>query len=136
MNQASAAELATREHADTYVDPYLGISLGEAKSIVAVTQADDIMTVVLEFGFPCADYHDELASALESHLAPLGLGQRLNLVLRANIQPHAVQNTLKPLTEVVSANPRRRPTWRSPGRSRVPGWACWMRTSTDPASRS
>jgi ATP-binding protein involved in chromosome partitioning len=100
MNQASAAESATREHLSTYVDPYLGISLGEANSIVALTQADGVLTVVLEFGFPCADYHDELASALERHLAPLATGARLNLSVRANIRPHAVQNTLKPLTGV------------------------------------
>ncbi len=100
MNQASAAVLATRESLATYVDPYLGISLGEAKSIVAVTQSDRDLCVVLEFGFPCAGYEAELFAALERHLAPLSLGARLKLELRANIQPHAVQNTLKPLTGV------------------------------------
>jgi ATP-binding protein involved in chromosome partitioning len=100
MNQAAAAESATRERLRTFVDPYLGISLGEAKSIIAVTQGEGVMTVVLEFGFPCADYHEELASALEQHLASLAIDVRLRLELRANIQAHAVQNTLKPLTGV------------------------------------
>jgi ATP-binding protein involved in chromosome partitioning len=59
-----------------------------------------VLAVELVLGFPCGDYLAELEAALQDHLQPL-LGQnRLKLTLRAQITAHAVQRTLKPLTNV------------------------------------
>jgi len=100
MNPTAAAESLTRASLSAYVDPYLGISLGEAKSIVDVALTDGVMAVSLEFGFPCADYAPELASALQTHLASALCGFPLRLELRSQITVHAVQKTLKPLARV------------------------------------
>jgi ATP-binding protein involved in chromosome partitioning len=100
MNQVADAGGTIREKLNTYADPYLGQTLGEAKAVQSVTLRADSVGVELVLGFPCADYGAELAAALEGYLGPL-LGQhRLELKLRAQITAHAVQRTLKPLANV------------------------------------
>ena len=100
MNQDTSSVAAIRERIGTYIDPYLGQSLGDAKSVASVTWAGDVLHVELVLGFPCADYVDELKTALQQHLEPV-LGQaRLELKLRAQITAHAVQRTLKPMSQV------------------------------------
>jgi ATP-binding protein involved in chromosome partitioning len=100
MNQAAAAETTLREKLNTYIDPYLAQSLGEAKTVESVTLDGEVLRVELVLGFPCADYAAELTAALQAHLQPL-LGQaRLELKLRAQVTAHAVQRTLKPLAGV------------------------------------
>src|SRR5450432_2191701 len=100
MNQPAAADGAIRERLNTYSDPYLAQTLGEAKAVVSVIVDDGRVGVELVLGFPCSDYGAELKAALQDHLQPL-LGQtRLDLKLRAQITAHAVQRTLKPLTNV------------------------------------
>jgi ATP-binding protein involved in chromosome partitioning len=100
MNQSAAADSAIREKLNTYVDPYLGQTLADAKAVASVTVQSGAVSVELVLGFPCADYADELKTALQDHLQPL-LGQaRLEVRLRAQITAHAVQRTLKPLANV------------------------------------
>jgi ATP-binding protein involved in chromosome partitioning len=100
MNQAAAADSAIRERLNTYTDPYLAQTLGEAKAVVSVTVDGARVGVDIVLGFPCADYGAELTAALQEHLKPL-LGQaRLELKLRSLITAHAVQRTLKPLANV------------------------------------
>jgi len=100
MNQAADAAVATRALLNSYVDPYLGVSLADAKAVVGVSLSDGVLAVTLEFGFPCADYAEELLPALQAHLASVLGTAHLNLTLRSQITPHAVQKTLKPLTNV------------------------------------
>ena len=100
MNQAAATDSAIREKLNTYTDPYLAQTLGEAKAVVSVTVDGARVGVELVLGFPCADYGAELTAALQEHLKPL-LGQaQLELKLRSQITAHAVQRTLKPLDNV------------------------------------
>ena len=100
MNQDTSAAGALRDRLGTYIDPYLGQSLGDAKSVGSVTLEGGILSAELILGFPCADYAAELKPALQEHLKPL-LGQiRFDLKLRAQIAAHAVQRTLKPLANV------------------------------------
>jgi ATP-binding protein involved in chromosome partitioning len=100
MNQPAAADVAIREKLNSYTDPYLARTLGEAKCVESVTIAGGTVRIDLVLGFPCADYGGELTAALQDHLQPL-LGQnRLELKLRAQITAHAVQRTLKPLANV------------------------------------
>jgi ATP-binding protein involved in chromosome partitioning len=100
MNQPAPADDAIREKLSTYLDPYLGQTLGEAKAIVAVASANGLVTVELVLGFPCADYVPELGAALETYLKPIMSESRLELTLRMQITSHAVQRTLKPLANV------------------------------------
>jgi ATP-binding protein involved in chromosome partitioning len=100
MNQPAAAEAAIRERLNTYADPYLARTLGEAKAVVSVTVRGEVARVELKLGFPCADYTAELEAALAAHLQPLLGTSRLELTLRAEITAHAVQKTLKPLENV------------------------------------
>src|SRR6204780_1483804 len=100
MDQLAAADSAIRERLNTYADPYLAQTLGEAKAVVSVTVVGARVGVEIVLGFPCADYGAELTAALQEHLGPL-LGQlRLELKLRSQISAHAVQRTLKPLSNV------------------------------------
>ena len=100
MNQDTSAANVFRERLGTYIDPYLGQSLGDAKSVASVTLAGGVLSVELVLGFPCADYAAELKAALEEHLQPLLGHVRIDLKLRAQITAHAVQRTLKPLANV------------------------------------
>ena len=100
MNQDTSAAGALSERLGTYIDPYLGQSLRDAKSVASVTLEGGVLSVGLILGFPCADYAAELAPALQEHLKPLLGAIRLDLKLRAQITAHAVQRTLKPLANV------------------------------------
>jgi ATP-binding protein involved in chromosome partitioning len=100
MNQAAATDSAIREKLNTYVDPYLAQTLGEAKAVVSVTVDGARVGVELVLGFPCADYDAELSAALQEHLKPLLGKAELHLTLRSQITAHAVQRTLKPLANV------------------------------------
>ncbi len=100
MNQDTAAAGVFRERLSIYIDPYLGQSLGDAKSVASVTLEGGVLSVELVLGFPCADYEDELKAALVEHLQPLLGALRLDLNLRAQITAHAVQRTLKPMANV------------------------------------
>jgi len=100
MNQPAPADGAIREKLSTYIEPYLGQTLGEAKAVASVATGPGVVTVELVLGFPCADYVPELQAALESHLRPLVGEARLDLKLRSQITTHAVQRTLKPLANV------------------------------------
>jgi ATP-binding protein involved in chromosome partitioning len=100
MNDAAAAQSAFRESLSSYHDPYLEQTLGEANAVVSVDFRGGAVDIALSLGFPCADYVDELRDALTAHLHDLSGGARLNLALRAEIRAHAVQKTLKPLSQV------------------------------------
>jgi ATP-binding protein involved in chromosome partitioning len=100
MNQAAAADSAIRERLNTYTDPYLAQTLGEAKAVVSVTVDGARVGVDIVLGFPCADYGAELTAALREHLGPLLGPAQLELTLRSQITAHAVQRTLKPLANV------------------------------------
>jgi ATP-binding protein involved in chromosome partitioning len=100
MQAAPAAESAARAALSAYLDPYIGRTFGEAKTVSGVTLRDGILCVELDFGFPAADYARELKPALERHLGALLAGTPLHLLLRSDITAHAVQRTLKPLANV------------------------------------
>jgi ATP-binding protein involved in chromosome partitioning len=100
MSQPTGAEAAIREKLATYVDPYLGQSLGEAKAVSSVTLGHQTLEVELTLGFPCADYTPELGATLTEFLDGMMGSARLNLKLKSQITAHAVQRTLKPLANV------------------------------------
>jgi ATP-binding protein involved in chromosome partitioning len=100
MNHSAVTASAIRAKLDSYTDPYLDQTLSQAKAIVNVSAEPDRFTVELKFGFPVADYADELLQALQRYLEPELGGARINLILKSEITAHAVQKTLKPLGNV------------------------------------
>ena len=89
-----------REQLGTYLDPYLGQTLAQAKAVRSVSMRRNVAVIELTFGFPCADYAAELKPALEAHLEGVLKGSPIELVLESHITSHAVQRTLKPLAQV------------------------------------
>src|ERR1700729_3015277 len=100
MNEPPAAESVIREKLGTYTHPYLGQTLGEAKAVRSVTVHGDLVAIELVLGFPCADYVAEMAGGLRPALGSALGSARLELNLSTQITAHAVQRTLKPLTNV------------------------------------
>src|SRR6202044_132184 len=97
---ASPDDTAVRDVLGTYLDPYLGQTLAQAKAIRTVSSQRNVAVIELEFGFPCADYKPELTAALQRHLEPVLGGARIEVELHSAITSHAVQRTLKPLAQV------------------------------------
>jgi ATP-binding protein involved in chromosome partitioning len=100
MNQTTIIADAIRAGAESYLDPYLGQTLGQAKAVSGVTVGEREASLELTLGFPCADYADELQPALAAHIGGSLGGRKLVLKLKSQITAHAVQRTLKPLENV------------------------------------
>ena len=91
---------ALRAALDSYVDPYLGESLGTAQAVQELTVTPAGASVRIRLGFPVGGYRDELAGALKSHLALSGINTPLAVELLADIRSHAVQRNLKPIEQI------------------------------------
>jgi ATP-binding protein involved in chromosome partitioning len=91
---------ALRAALDSYVDPYLGESLGAAQAVQELTAASGRASVRIRLGFPVGGYRDELADALQGHLAQAGIDTPLAVELAADIRSHAVQRNLKPIEQI------------------------------------
>jgi ATP-binding protein involved in chromosome partitioning len=91
---------AVRAALKTYVDPYLKETLAEAGALrdLAVRGGEYLARIVL--GYPVGGYREELAAALEDHLAAAGLEVPLTIELEADIRAHTVQRNLKPQGEI------------------------------------
>jgi len=100
MTEISQTAVGIRDKLGAYVDPYLTQTLSAVRAIVDVAEQPGEVVLELRFGFPVGDYGPELGRALENHLQPELAGRRLTLRLKAEITAHAVQKTLKPLSNV------------------------------------
>jgi ATP-binding protein involved in chromosome partitioning len=80
-----------------YVDPYLEKDLITAKSIRQIQVDNGRVTIDVELGFPAADYHDTLATAIRQQLATLAGVNELNVRVASKVISHEVQRGLKPL---------------------------------------
>jgi ATP-binding protein involved in chromosome partitioning len=86
---------------DSYVDPYLGESLGAAQVVQDLERVGAGSVVArLRFGFPVGGYREELSAALKEHLAANGIQTPVTVELMADIRAHAVQRNLKPLEQI------------------------------------
>ena len=87
---------------DSYVDPYLGESLGAAHAVqaLAATTGTGGASVQIRLGFPVGGYHDELAAGLKKHLGQAGIDVPLTVEVVSDIRSHAVQRNLKPLEQI------------------------------------
>jgi ATP-binding protein involved in chromosome partitioning len=91
---------ALRAALGSYVDPYLGESLGAAQAVQELTATSGGASVRIRLGFPVGGYRDELAAALKEHLADAGIDTPLSVELVSEIRAHAVQRNLKPLEQI------------------------------------
>jgi ATP-binding protein involved in chromosome partitioning len=91
---------ALRAALDSYVDPYLGESLGAAQAVQELAPASGGVAARIRLGFPVGGYRDELAAALKKHLAQAGIDTPLTLELVSDIRSHAVQRNLKPIEQI------------------------------------
>jgi ATP-binding protein involved in chromosome partitioning len=96
----STTEASVRAALETFVDPYLRQSLGEAGALQGVELQGSHARAKVELGFPTVGYAHSLQAALQQHLAAAGLKLDLTLELSSRIIPHAVQRSLKPLAGV------------------------------------
>jgi ATP-binding protein involved in chromosome partitioning len=94
------SEAKLRAALDSFVDPYLQQTLGQAHAVRTVALDADRVLVKIELGFPIVGYTHALQSALQRDLAAAGLDVALTLELSSRIVPHAVQRSLKPLAGV------------------------------------
>jgi len=82
---------------ENYVEPHLGMPLGEAKAVKSVRLEGDIPVVGVELGFPANRYGPELAAALERVLAAApGVG-KARVEVTWSVAAQAVQGSLQPL---------------------------------------
>jgi ATP-binding protein involved in chromosome partitioning len=91
---------ALRAALDSYVDPYLGESLGTAQAVQELDVTGGSVLARLRFGFPIGGYRDELTAALKTHLAAGGIQTPVTVELLADIRSHAVQRNLKPIEQI------------------------------------
>jgi ATP-binding protein involved in chromosome partitioning len=92
---------ALRAALDSYVDPYLGESLGAAQAVQELDAGSGGTAVArLRFGFPVGGYREELTAALKKHVAAAGVQTAFTVELMADIRAHAVQRNLKPIEQI------------------------------------
>jgi ATP-binding protein involved in chromosome partitioning len=91
---------AVRSALEAFVDPYLEQTLREAGAIRDLSAQGVGYGARIALGYPVGGYREELAAALEAHLAAAGLRVPLTLELEADVRSHAVQRNLKPLGEI------------------------------------
>jgi ATP-binding protein involved in chromosome partitioning len=83
-----------------FIDPNHGLDLVEAKSVKSISIDGADVTVKLELGYPAKTVVPELKAAVERHLKTLsGIGA-VNVEVSVKIIAHAVQQTLKPHSQV------------------------------------
>jgi ATP-binding protein involved in chromosome partitioning len=83
-----------------FIDPNHGLDLVDAKSVKSISIDGADVTVKLELGYPAKTVVPELKAAVEAHLKSLpGIGA-VNVEVSVKIIAHAVQQTLKPHSQV------------------------------------
>jgi ATP-binding protein involved in chromosome partitioning len=91
---------AVRAALEAYVDPYLNETLAAAAALKDLVAQGGEYRARIALGYPVGGYREELAAALEDHLAAAGLEVPLAIELESDIRAHAVQRNLKPQGEI------------------------------------
>jgi ATP-binding protein involved in chromosome partitioning len=86
-----------RRVVENYVEPHLGMPLGEAKAVKSVGLEDGALVVGVELGFPAGRYAPQLAAELERALASVpGVGPA-RVVVTWQVAAQPVQGSLQRL---------------------------------------
>ena len=81
-------------------DPGSGQDLVASRAIENVTVDGDAVQVAIRLGYPAKGIRDELAQAVETRLAQLDGGARVEVVVDWEILAHSVQKNLKPMENI------------------------------------
>lgn len=91
---------AIQETLKAFIDSYLGIDLLAAKVLKTITIQDNVVTIVLKFGYPLNEYLPILKETITHVLQPLLGNARLELIIDWKVNQHVAQNNLKPVTGI------------------------------------
>ena len=83
-----------------YVEPNLGLALGDAGAIESVEAGAGGPVVRIVLGFPVEGYREPLAAALKSHLAAAGVTGEVAFEISARIPAFVADPRQRPLPEV------------------------------------
>ena len=81
-------------------DPGSGQDLVTSRALENVTVDGDAVQVMIRLGYPAKGIRDELAQAVETRLAQLDGGARIEVEVNWEIQAHSVQKNLKPMENI------------------------------------
>ena len=81
-------------------DPGSGQDLVTSRALENVTVDGDAVQVAIRLGYPAKGIRDELAQAVETRLAQLDGGARIEVEVDWEIQAHSVQKNLKPMENI------------------------------------
>jgi ATP-binding protein involved in chromosome partitioning len=99
MSTDREAEL--RRRLESFVDPWLKQSLGDAQAIAGVRVSGGAATAELVLGFPAADYAAELSDTLRAHAAgSLPWLESLDVQVTWNVAAHGRERNLPPIREI------------------------------------
>jgi ATP-binding protein involved in chromosome partitioning len=93
----SERETAVRGLVESFIEPHLNRSLGEAGALANLRVTDTEIQVRLQLGFPAATYGAELASLLEERLAAIAGGAKIEVDVAWAVASQAVQRNLRPI---------------------------------------
>jgi ATP-binding protein involved in chromosome partitioning len=96
----SISEKQIRAALSADVDPYLGTDLISANAVREVKVAGDLVSIVLELGFPTANYAPALQARLQAVIAAIAPAVEVTVDINTNITAHVVQQGTKRLTAV------------------------------------
>ncbi|HEU0225686.1 MAG TPA: P-loop NTPase, partial [Steroidobacteraceae bacterium] len=85
-----------------YVEPNLGMTLGDAAALESVRAGAQGASVRIVLGFPVAGYREALAAALARHLQEAGLPASLDLELESRIPAFVADPKQRPLPDVAN----------------------------------
>jgi ATP-binding protein involved in chromosome partitioning len=87
---------------EQYVDPWIGLPLGQLGAIVECRPGEPELQLALCLPVPVGGYRDELAASLQAHLRAAGVDQPLQLSVKCAIKARSVQKPLKPMTGIAN----------------------------------
>lgn len=97
---ANPDRISIENQLKTFVDPHLGIDLVSAKALRSVTIEDHQISVHVQLGYPAKSYIPNLKQQLQALLQPIAEHRAVVITVDVQINAHAVQKTLKPLSKV------------------------------------
>lgn len=99
--QTDQIERAIKTQLEALTDPYTKQKMTAAKGLHSITVTDELITVVLQKGYPVASVASELSSFVKQSLHDLPFANRdLEVVIEQNILSHSVQQGVKPIEGV------------------------------------
>jgi ATP-binding protein involved in chromosome partitioning len=85
---------------DQFIDPWLMVSLAEAKLTRRVTASQDRIQIDLQLGYPHVAREMDLVEAIKRWLLPVAEGREVAVALSTRIRPHAGKLGLPALPQV------------------------------------